>query len=157
MTMAAARYARVAAAVLARMLAPAASLTLALAIAGAGGCAHPRSAAAPDAVPATKPPYEHAAETGIPIASTPQGLLLPGAERLIQDRLRDAQLLTPAQCTGVLDAGTREALRIFQKREGLPTTGLPSYETVRHLRLDLAAVFHTTPRPREPAHADARR
>ncbi len=38
---------------------------------------------------------------------------------------------------GQLDPKTREALSRFQKHEGLPPTGLPSYETVRHLGLDL--------------------
>ena len=115
------------------------------------GCAHTRSAPPPEAVKATKPPYEHAAETGIPFSSSPQGLMQDGGERKIQERLRDRHLLAAAECTGQLDATTREAIRRFQKAEGLPVTGLPSYETVRHLGLDLDAVFRTTRHPREPS------
>lgn len=133
------------------------TLALAAALGGAAnGCAHthaPPSAAA--AVPPSKPDHELAAETGIPVASTPQGLMRDGAETKIQQRLRARGFLNAAQCTGQLDADTRQALRVFQKQEGLPTTGLPSFETVDHLGLELDAIFHTTAHPRAPARADA--
>jgi peptidoglycan hydrolase-like protein with peptidoglycan-binding domain len=119
------------------------TLVLGALIDGAVGCAHTHATPPPPAaVPATKPDHEVAEETGIAVASTPQGLMRDGAERKIQERLRAKNLLRPDQCNGQLDPDTREALRKFQKREGLPTTGLPSYETVDHLGLDLDTIFH---------------
>jgi hypothetical protein len=121
-------------------------------IGGLGACAHTHQAPPAAAAPATKPDHEPAAETGIPVASTPQGLMREGAPLKLQERLRAKGLLLRAeQCNGQLDDDTREALRQFQKSEGLPTTGLPSYETVEHLGLDLDVVFHATPHPRDPA------
>ena len=138
-----------------------ASLARALALgamlaAAAGGCAHTHAPPPPAAaVPATKPDHEQTAETGIPVASTPQGLMRDGAEMKIQQRLRARSLLRAEQCNGQLDGDTQQALRAFQKSEGLPTTGLPSYETVDHLGLSLDAIFHTTPHPTEPVRAEA--
>jgi murein L,D-transpeptidase YcbB/YkuD len=63
--------------------------------------------------------------------------------------LRGKGLLNAHECTGQFDTATREALRAFQKREGLPTTGLVSYETVEHLGLKLDAIF------RSRAHTEA--
>lgn len=114
------------------------------------GCAHPHAAPAAATVAATKPDHEQAVETGIPVASTPQGLMKPGAEKRVQEGLRAKGLLRPEQCNGQLDAATRAALRKFQKSEGLPTTGLPSYETLDHLGVDLDDIFHTTAHPRDP-------
>jgi hypothetical protein len=114
-----------------------------------GGCAHTHATPPPPAaVPPTKPDHEQAAETGIPISSTPHGILKDGAEAKIQRRLRDKGFLHGAQTDGQLDPETRQALREFQKHEGLPPTGLPSYETVRHLGLDLDSIFHTVAHPR---------
>ena len=115
------------------------------------GCSHTHATPpVPAAVPPTKPDHELAKETGIPVASAPQGLMRPGAEQRIQERLRRKELLRAAQVTGQLDTDTREALRAFQKSEGLPTTGLPSYETIDHLGLDLDQIFHTTTDPVDP-------
>jgi peptidoglycan hydrolase-like protein with peptidoglycan-binding domain len=117
--------------------------------AAVAGCVHTHATPPPPAaVPPTKPDHEVAAATGVPVASTPQGLMHDGAERLIQERLRARGLLKPAQVTGRFDSDTHQALREFQKREGLPTTGLPSYETVEHLGLKLDRVFRRT------GHAD---
>src|SRR5207237_7297621 len=91
--------------------------------------------------PATKPDHEHGAETGLTVASTPQGLMRDGAEAKLQERLRAKELLPAGHRTGQLDADTREALRRHQKRAGLPVTGLPSYETVRSLGLPLDTIF----------------
>jgi peptidoglycan hydrolase-like protein with peptidoglycan-binding domain len=117
-----------------------------LALAGlfaCGGCVHAHHAPPPTSVPATKPDHEHAAQTDIPVASTPQGLMKEGAEKKLQERLREKGLLEPAQCTGRLDPDTRAALRRFQKSQGLPATGLPSYETVDRLGLDLDTIFYS--------------
>jgi hypothetical protein len=120
------------------------------------GCAHTHATPPPPAAVApTKPDHELAKETGIPVASTPQGLLRPGAEKRIQERLRRKELLRADQCNGQLDNDTREALRTFQKSEGLPTTGLPSYETIDHLGLDLDQIFHHTTDPVDPTVAPA--
>jgi hypothetical protein len=114
------------------------------------GCAHTHATPPPPAsVPPTKPEREQAAETGLPISSTSHGILQDGAELRIQRRLTEKGLLDGQQTAGQLDAPTREALRKFQKREGLPPTGLPSYETVRHLHLDLDSIFQTVSHPRE--------
>jgi peptidoglycan hydrolase-like protein with peptidoglycan-binding domain len=120
---------------------------------GAGlGCAHTREAPPPSAVAPTKPDHEQAAETGLTMASTPQGLMRDGAEEKIQRRLlRNGFLRGEAAASGRLDPATREALRRFQKSEGLPATGLPSYEAIEHLRLDPDEIFHTVAHPREPA------
>lgn len=120
-------------------------------LAGGAGCVHARATPPPpEAIAPTKPDHERAVETGIPVASTPQGLLREGAEKRIQTRLHAKGLLRSEQVTGQLDNDTRLALRKFQKSEGLPTTGLPSYETVERLGLNLDHIFHTTPRPRDP-------
>ena len=124
-------------------------------IAAGGGCAHPRETTPPAAVPPTKPDHEHAAETGLPMASTPQGLMRDGAEEQIQRRLHAKGFLGAEQRSGRLDPATRQALRRYQKSEGLPPTGLPSYETVRHLGLDLDAIFHTVAHPRDPTASTA--
>jgi peptidoglycan hydrolase-like protein with peptidoglycan-binding domain len=116
-----------------------------------GGCAHTRAQPPPpEAVPATKAPVEHGAETGIPVASTPAGLLRDGAEKRLQDRLRVKGFLRNEQSSGQLDDETRNALQRYQKSEGLPATGLPSYETVRHLGLQLDSIFVTTRHPKDP-------
>jgi hypothetical protein len=98
----------------------------------------------PAAVAPTKPEHELGAETGTPVSSTPEGLMHDGGEKKIQERLRAEGLLAAEHCTGKSNVATRDALRQFQKREGLPTTGLPSYETVDHLGLKLDAVFKST-------------
>ena len=60
------------------------------------------------------------------------------------DEASARRLLAADQCTGEFNLQTRDALRAFQKREGLPATGLPSYETVEHLGLDLEKIFRST-------------
>jgi hypothetical protein len=118
--------------------------------------AQPTSPSDPAPRAATKPDHEPGAETGIPVASTLQGLMREGAERRIQERLHARGLLHGGEYTGALDGETRAALRTFQKSQGLPVTGLPSYETVDHLGLELDAIFHSTPRPRDPTAAAVR-
>jgi peptidoglycan hydrolase-like protein with peptidoglycan-binding domain len=109
-------------------------------------CGHTHATTPPSAaaVPPTKPEHELGAETGTPVSSTPRGLMHDGAEKKIQERLRAKGLLAAEQCTGQFNVETRNALREFQTAEGLPTTGLPSYETVDHLGLKLESIFRTT-------------
>jgi len=125
-------------------------ITLGVGLGLANGCAHTHAPPPPPAaVPPTKPEREQAVETGLPISSTSHGILQDGAELRIQRRLQEKGFLDGQQADGQLDPPTREALRKFQKHEGLPPTGLPSYETVRHLHLDLDAIFQTVSHPRE--------
>jgi peptidoglycan hydrolase-like protein with peptidoglycan-binding domain len=114
------------------------------ALAAGGGCVHTQGAAPPIAAPPTKPDHGLGAETGTPVSSTPEGLMHDGGEKKIQQRLHAKGLLAEDQCTGKSNPPTQEAIRKFQKEEGLPTTGLPSYETVAHLGLDLDVIFRTT-------------
>jgi len=125
-------------------------ITLGAGLGLGSGCAHPHATPPPPAAVApTKPERERAVETGLPISSTSHGILQEGAELKIQRRLTEKGLLNGEQTDGQLDPNTREALRKFQKHEGLPPTGLPSYETVRHLHLDLDSIFQTVSHPRE--------
>jgi len=125
-------------------------ITLGVGVGLGGSCAHTHATPPPPAaVPPTKPEREQAVETGLPISSTSHGILQDGAELRIQQRLQEKGFLDGGQADGQLDPPTREALRKFQKHEGLPPTGLPSYETVRHLHLDLDSIFQTVSHPRE--------
>jgi peptidoglycan hydrolase-like protein with peptidoglycan-binding domain len=125
-------------------------LTRVLTLGLGNGCAHTHKTPPPPAsVPPTKPEREQAAETGLPISSTAHGILQDGAELKLQRALQKQGLLDGGQTDGRLDPPTREALRKFQKQEGLPPTGLPSYETVRHLHLELDSIFQTASHPRE--------
>ncbi len=125
-------------------------VTLGVGLGVGSGCAHTHATPPPPAaVPPTKPEREQAAETGLPISSTSHGILQDGAELKIQRRLQEKGFLGEAEANGQLDPKTREALRKFQKHEGLPPTGLPSYETVRHLHLELDSIFQTVSHPRE--------
>jgi hypothetical protein len=125
-------------------------ITLGVGLGLGSGCAHTHATPPPPAaVPPTKPEREQAVETGLPISSTSHGILQDGAELKIQRRLQEKGFLSGDQTDGQLDPPTREALRKFQKHEGLPPTGLPSYETVRHLHLDLDSIFQTVSHPRE--------
>ena len=125
-------------------------ITLGLGVGLADGCAHThKTPPPPSSIPPTKPEREQAAETGLPISSTAHGILQDGAELKLQRALQKQGLLDGRQTDGQLDPPTREALRKFQKQEGLPPTGLPSYETVRHLHLELDSIFQTASHPRE--------
>src|SRR6185295_6425641 len=64
-------------------------LSLAICLGLDGGCGHTSAPPpAPAAAPPTKPDHEHAVETGLAVASTPQGLMREGAETAIQRRLQ---------------------------------------------------------------------
>jgi len=125
------------------------------AIVSAAGCTHTRTSPPQTAIAPTKPDHELGTETGVPVSSTPRGLMHDGAQKKIQDRLRARQLLAADQCTGQFNLQTRDALRAFQKREGLPATGLPSYETVEHLGLELDKIFRSTKHAEAPPRRTA--
>jgi hypothetical protein len=67
----------------------------------------------------------------IPVASSPSGLLKPGAEQKVRDKL------------GVKAGGgsLRKALQKFQKEHDLPATGILDQRTVELLGLDPDDVF----------------
>ena len=67
----------------------------------------------------------------------------------LQTRLKERGF-DPGNIDGGFGGGTEAAVLAFQKSEGLPPTGLPSYETVRHLDLSLDSIFHTISHPRDP-------
>jgi hypothetical protein len=72
----------------------------------------------------------------IPVASSPMGLLKPGAEQTVRDKL------------GIKAGGgsLREALQKFQKEHDLPATGMLDQRTTEALGLDPDDIF-------ERAHA----
>jgi hypothetical protein len=68
----------------------------------------------------------------IPVASAPSGLMKPGAEQTVRDKL------------GVKGGGggsLREALQKFQKEHDLPATGLLDRRTTEALGLDPDDIF----------------
>lgn len=77
----------------------------------------------------------------IPLSLSPDGLLRPGAEAVLQRALIDRGALAPGRVTGLLDAATTSALADFQARAGLAVTGLPSYLTARALGLPVMEIF----------------
>ncbi len=78
------------------------------------------------------------AETkGIPVAASPEGLLAPGGESQIRDKLSDGGYLDKKDEHASMDAG----LRKFQKAHDLPETGIPDHKTVSALGLDPGRIF----------------
>ena len=71
-----------------------------------------------------------------PLATSPAGLLEPGAVKRIQERLHERGFLTGDARSGKLDGRTREALRELQKKHKLPATGTPDDLTMQKLGLD---------------------
>jgi hypothetical protein len=129
------------------------------ALAGLLGCGHAHttdvnSPSAPEKAEERTPPADHpdrvpgasggdhakrspAETTGIPVASSPEGLLAPGAEDQIRGKLADGGYLDKNDQHASLDAG----LRKFQKARDLPETGIPDHQTVQALGLDPGRIF----------------
>ena len=91
---------------------------------------------------------------GIPTLVSARGLLEPAAEARIRAALAARGHLeestppvpaAPRQGADTLKLGadTRRALASFQQQEGLPVTGLPSYQTLQRLGLALDEVLVT--------------
>jgi hypothetical protein len=119
------------------------------------GCLHTRRVAGP-AAPAVAVETD---SSGVPFTTAPEGILKPGAIDALQDRLHAHGLMARTQHSGKLDPPTREALRRFQARNDLPSTGLPSYRTVQALELPLDRIFFSARHPpsaAEPTPADER-
>jgi hypothetical protein len=80
-------------------------------------------------------------ESGVPLPTSPGGLLKPGAAKQIQSKLAATGALSPDQMTGELDGPTRAALARFQAKNDLPATGDPDDSTIRKLGLDAKEIF----------------
>lgn len=132
---------------------------LALALAGAS-CGHTKTTDAtapssPEKVEERTPPADHPervaghpegggarhdnpAETkGIPVAASPEGLLAPGAEAQIRDKLATGGYLDRNDEHASLAAGVRK----FQQAHDLPETGIADHQTVKALGLDPGRIF----------------
>ena len=71
-----------------------------------------------------------------PLAQAPEGLLTPGAEQKIRDKLSAGGFMKEDA-----NASTVAALRRFQAAHDLPSTGVPDHETVRRLGLNPDDLF----------------
>ena len=71
-----------------------------------------------------------------PLAQAPEGLLTPGAEQKIRDKLSAGGFMKEDA-----NASTGAALRRFQAAHDLPATGVPDHETVRRLGLNPDDLF----------------
>jgi hypothetical protein len=65
----------------------------------------------------------------VPVATSAQGLLKPGAEQKVRDRL------------GGKGSSLRRALQEFQRSHDLPATGMLDHETVEQLGLNPDEIF----------------
>ena len=109
------------------------------------GCAHTKTTEPAEPEAAEKPSStERAPRTGklrvaptgdqpkpTPLAQAPEGLLTPGAEQKIHDKLSAGGFMKEDA-----NASTGAALRRFQAAHDLPATGVPDHETVRRLGLN---------------------
>jgi len=114
------------------------------------GCAHVKTTEPAEPEAAEKPSStERAPRTGklrvaptgdqaktTPLAQAPEGLLTPGAEQKIHDKLSAGGFMKEDA-----DASTGAALRRFQAAHDLPLTGIPDHETVRRLGLNPDDLF----------------
>jgi hypothetical protein len=127
-------------------------LCLALALIGLAACGHakttdegtPAAESGPTShreknagkrAPARQGSAEPASTPGdVPVSTSPAGLLAPGADDKIRDKLAAAGYAAEGK-------STKEALRRFQKANDLPATGMPDNETVKKLGLDPSEIF----------------
>ena len=130
-----------------RVAEPLSIAILALALAG---CAHTKTTEPAEPEAAEKPSStERAPRTGklrvgptgeqpktTPLAKAPEGLLTPGAEQKIHDKLSAGGFMKEDA-----NDSTRVALRRFQAAHDLPSTGVPDHETVRRLGLNPDELF----------------
>lgn len=80
---------------------------------------------------------------GVPLATAPAGLLAPGADEKIHDRLVAEGFLDDDAKRS--EAATSEGLRRFQRAHDLPETGIPDDKTVKDLGLDPGQIFRRGP------------
>jgi hypothetical protein len=114
------------------------------------GCAHVKTTEPAEPEAAEKPSStERAPRTGkprvaptgeqpktTPLAQAPEGLLTPGAEQKIHDKLSAGGFMKEDA-----NASIGAALRRFQAAHDLPSTGVPDHETVRRLGLNPDDLF----------------
>ena len=112
------------------------------------GCAHAKTTDATEPKAVEKPPATERAprrlrapptaeqQKTVPVAATPEGLLTPGADQKIHDKLSASGFLREAT-----HDSTGAALRRFQAAHDLPATGVPDHETVRRLGLNPDDLF----------------
>jgi hypothetical protein len=114
------------------------------------GCAHAKTIEPAESETAEKPSSsERAPRTGklrvaptgeqpktTPLAQAPEGLLTPGAEQKIHDKLSAGGFMKEDA-----NASTAAALRRFQAEHDLPSTGVPDHETIRRLGLNPDDLF----------------
>lgn len=79
-----------------------------------------------------------------PVPAAPQGLLTEDGVEAVRRALVDRGRLSPGDAGAGLDEEAAEALRRFQRDEGLAATGFPDRETLRRLGLEPARVYRTT-------------
>jgi hypothetical protein len=80
-------------------------------------------------LPKSKGP-DKSAHHAVPIATAPEGLLKPGAEDKIREKLKAGGFLEGD------DGSVNSGLVRFQRKHDLPATGAPDAETLRKLGLD---------------------
>lgn len=113
----------------------------------AAGCGHTKSTEATSPSEAEQTAKERKpanSETGkkengrgaIPVASSPEALLVPGGEKQIRDKLGAAGYLKEGEGQSM-----EGALRRFQKAHDLPQTGIADHKTVQSLGLDPNRIF----------------
>ena len=125
-------------------------LSIAIFALALAGCAHTKTTEpAPPEVAEKPSSTERAPRTGTlrvaptgeqpkttPLAKAPEGLLTPGAEQKIHDKLSAGGFMKEDA-----NPSTEAALRRFQAAHDLPSTGVPDHETVRRLGLNPDALF----------------
>lgn len=78
-----------------------------------------------------------------PVATNPNTLLSKESVQKVQTALRDRGFVV--EKNGTLDAKTQTALRSFQRREGIATTGMPDQLTIRKLNLQPEEILRANP------------
>lgn len=73
-------------------------------------------------------------ESGVPLAASPEDMLVEGGPLKIQQALNARGFKTGK--AGKIDSETEAALREFQAQQGLPRTGIPDRATLSKLGLD---------------------
>lgn len=92
--------------------------------------------AKPEKPPSSETNEKENGRGGIPVASNPEALLVPGGEKQIRDKLGAAGFLKEGEGQSL-----EAALRRFQKAHDLPETGIADHKTVQTLGLDPNQIF----------------
>ena len=111
------------------------------------GCAHTDTTGSPQARDGAEgqvqaPPAKRAVtpkteEGHPPLAASPDELMKPGSRQKIAQALQSKGYLADASATGT---PFLEAVKAFQKKEGLAETGYPDHETLMRLGVNPAEV-----------------